>query len=302
MTTVPSATSAVSARLQGGTIGDFVALAKPEITFLVVLSSLAGYALGSHGVFDVFGLAMTLLGVTMTSAGACTLNHYLERDKDGVMKRTASRPIPAGRVAPRHARNTGVLLVAAGLGILCPLVNPLTAVLAAMTVVLYLFVYTPLKSRTWINTLVGTVPGALPVLGGVAAASNSIAGWSTWMFFGVLVCWQMPHFLSLAWMYRKDYERGGFAMLPSVDRKGDRTAMQSLIYTVLLTALSLMLIAEPRLGAVYAVTAVIASLLLLVPAGRFMRDRSNAAARRVLKATVLYIPVIVLALLIDCLA
>ncbi len=300
-TTVPAATSTVSARLQGGTIGDFLAMAKPEITFLVVLSSVAGFALGSQGGLDTFVLAMTLLGVTLTSAGACTLNHYLERDRDRVMKRTAARPIPAGRIAPTHARNVGVLLVAGGLGILCPLVNPLTAVLAAMTVALYLFVYTPMKSRTWMNTLVGTVPGALPVLGGVAAASNAISGWSAWMLFGVLLCWQMPHFLALAWMYRKDYERGGFAMLPSVDRAGNRTATQALLYTVLLTVLSLTLMADPRLGPVYGVTAAIAAVLLLLPAMRFMHDRSNAAARRLLKATVLYIPLIVLALLIDCL-
>ena len=264
-----------------------------------MLSAVAGYLLGSPADVDVSLLLITVVGIGLTSAGAGALNHYLERDRDGSMRRTASRPLPAGRLMPRHARNFGIGLTGAGLGILCPLVNPLTAVLAALTVALYLFVYTPLKSTTTLNTLVGTIPGALPVIGGYTAATNSLLGEEVWLLFALLICWQMPHFLALAWMYRKDYGRGGFAMLPVRDHTGRDTMVQISVFTAGTVLASLLLAWRGQFGALFVGVAVVAAFIMVRPAIAFARSRSNTDARRVLKASVLYIPVIVLAILLD---
>lgn len=292
-------TARLSRALAGGSVGDYLVLTKPEITFLVALSALAGFMIGSPVAIDGAALGIMLAGVSLCSAGAGALNHYIERDRDLAMKRTLNRPLPAGRIPAIRARNFGLVLSAAGLGILCPLVNPLTAILAAASIVLYLFVYTPMKSRTWMNTLVGTVPGALPAIGGYTAATGSIAGLGAWLIFGVLLCWQMPHFLALAWMYRKDYGRGGFAMLPAVDRSGAATAGLSVGFCACTVGLSLALASEPELGAAYMVAASISGALFLHPAVRFWTTRSNTDARRLLKASVLYIPVLVVSLVLD---
>ncbi len=297
--TEQTGTARLSRSLAGGRVGDYLVLTKPEITLLVVLSALAGFLVGSPTSVDAVALAITLFGVALCSAGASALNHYLERDRDLEMKRTYNRPIPAGRVAAERARNFGVILSAAGLAILCPLVNPLTAVLAALSMGLYLFVYTPMKSRTWLNTIVGTVPGALPAIGGYAAATNSISGPGAWLVFGVLLCWQMPHFLSLAWMYRKDYGRGGFAMLPTFDGDGTATAALSLGFCLATVGLSLALAADPSTGIVYLFACVAAGILFVKPAVRFWTTRTNADARRLLKASVVYIPLLVLSIVVD---
>ncbi len=289
----------LSLAIQGSAVGDYVALTKPEITFLVVLSSVAGFSLGSPAGIDVWLLLITVVGIGLTSAGAGTLNHYLERDRDRAMKRTASRPVPAGRIPALHARNFGVALTGAGLGILCPLVNPMTSVLAALTVALYLFVYTPMKRKSTLNTLVGTLPGALPVIGGYVAATNSFFSVAAWLLFCVLAFWQMPHFLSLAWMYRKDYERGGFEMLPVRDVDGTATVRQTVLFTAATLAASIALAVWAGFGALYVAFAIAGAFIMIRPTISFALSRSNADARRVLKASVVYIPVIVLAILLD---
>ena len=209
---------------------DYLELTKPEISFLVVISALAGFLLGSPDVLDGWQLFFTLIGVALTAGGACVLNHYFEREIDGAMKRTAGRPLPTGRIPARHAFYFGIGLLSAGVAIICPLVNPLTALLAILTAVFYLVVYTPLKRKTKYNTAVGTIPGALPALGGWTAATGSL-GWGGVAIFAVLALWQMPHFLSLAWMYRKDYGRADYAMLPVVEPDGRSTAQQTLFCT-----------------------------------------------------------------------
>ena len=292
-------TARLSRFLAGRSIGDYLVLTKPEITLLVALSALAGFIIGSPVAVDGLLLAITLVGVTLCSAGAGALNHFIERDRDLEMKRTLNRPLPAGRIPALHARNLGLILSAAGLGILCPLVNPLTAILAAASMVLYLFVYTPMKSKTWLNTLVGTLPGALPAIGGYTAATNSVAAWPAWIIFGVLLCWQMPHFLALAWMYRKDYGRGGFAMLPVFDGRGTATSALALAFCIGTVVLSLVLANQPSLGVVYATTAVVGGVYFLVPAVRFLTTRANADARRLLKASVMYIPILVVSIVLD---
>jgi protoheme IX farnesyltransferase len=264
----------------------------------VTISALAGFLIGSPGAIDVWTLLVTLVGTGLCAGGVGVLNHCMEQDLDARMKRTAARPLPAGRVNPTTAGFFGMALVAAGIGLLCPLVNPLTAILAALTAVLYLFVYTPLKQVTTYNTLIGTIPGALPALGGYTAATGSV-GWGGWTAFAVLACWQMPHFLSLAWMYRKDYARGEYAMLPVEQPDGDATAYQMIGFTVLLLAASLVPSVWGDAHLLYTVGAAALGGWFLYTAVRFFRRRTGHQARRVLKASIVYVPVWVALLFVD---
>ena len=277
---------------------DYLELTKPEISFLVVISALAGFLLGSPDVLDGWALAATLVGVALTSGGACVLNHYLEREIDGAMKRTAGRPLPTGRIAPQRALYFGLGLAAAGVALVCPVVNPLTAGLALLTAALYLFLYTPLKRKTKYNTIVGTIPGALPALGGWTAATGAV-GAGGLAIFAILALWQMPHFLSLAWMYRKDYGRADYAMLPVVEPDGRSTALQTLLCTAALLGASLLPTLLGVAGLVYLLSALALGGWFLVPAWRFYRERSNQNARRVLKASIYYVPLLVLAVFVD---
>lgn len=223
----------------------------------------------------------------------------MEVPYDAQMKRTAARPLPAGRVNPKRVRQVGVGLVVASAALICPIVNPLTAILAALTALLYIFVYTPLKRTTKYNTLVGTIPGALPALGGYAAATGTL-GATGWVLFGILVCWQMPHFLSLAWMYRKDYERGGYVMLPVVEPDGGSTARQTLGFTAALLGVSVLPFwTTPTMGWIYLAGAVPLGGWFLWTAWTFYQTRSNQDARAVLKASIVYIPVLVALIGID---
>ncbi len=277
---------------------DYLELTKPEISFLVVISALAGFLLGSPGALDAWRLVWTLVGIALTAGGVGALNHYLEYQLDKGMRRTAERPLPAGRIAPARARTFGNVLVIAGIGLLCPTTNPLTAVLAGLTVVLYLYVYTPLKRKTTYNTLVGTLPGALPALGGYAAATGTL-GAGGWALFLILAVWQMPHFLALAWMYRKDYARADFAMLPVVEPDGTSTARQTLLFTGLLLPVGALPFFVAGMGWLYLGGALLLGLWFLRPALAFYRTRSNQDARRVLKASILYIPLLLALILVE---
>ncbi len=282
------------------TIADYWELTKPEISFLVVISALAGYLLAlPEGVaFDGWTLTWTLIGVGLCAGGVGVLNHVMEQPFDAQMKRTAQRPLPAGRVSPVAARNFGALLVCTGVALLCPLVNPVTATLATLTCALYLFVYTPLKRVTKYNTLIGTIPGALPALGGYAAATGTL-GWSGWAIFAILAAWQMPHFLALAWMYRKDYARGDYAMLPVVEPDGDSTAHQMIGFTALLLMASIGPLWTGASGALYAVGALPLGGWFLWTTVAFNKERTGQQARRVLKASIIYIPALVALIFID---
>ncbi len=275
-----------------GVLKDYWELAKPEISFLVVVSALAGFLLGSPAALDTWTLLVTLVGVGLCAGGVGMLNHLLEYPIDARMKRTMHRPLPAGRVSPNAVRNVGTLAICAGVGLICPLVNPLTAILAVLTALLYLFVYTPLKRKTKWNTLIGTVPGALPALGGYTAATGEL-GAAGWAAFAILACWQMPHFLSLAWMYRKDYARGGYAMLPVVEPSGDSTTRQTIFFTALLLLASLWPAWIGAAGWLYALGALPLGAWFLWTAVVFHRARTGQNARRVLKASIVYIPVLV---------
>lgn len=279
-------------------VRDYWSLAKPEISFLVVLSAAAGFVLGSPEALDGFTLAVTLVGVALCAGGAGVLNHVMERDLDARMRRTQDRPLPDGRVSPRAARLFGIGLVCSGVALICPLVNPLTALLAAATVLLYLCVYTPLKQVTTYNTLIGTIPGALPALGGYVAATGTL-GAGGWAIFAILAAWQMPHFLALAWMYRKDYARGDYAMLPVAEPDGTSTARQMIGFTALLLAASLTPTLLGVAGWLYAAGALPLGLWFLWAAVRFYGERTGQRARHVLKVSIFYIPLLVALIFID---
>ncbi len=294
----PSALNGIAERSAPALWRDYLTLTKPEISFLVAISSLAGFLLGVTDDFEGWKLFGLLAGVTLTSAGSGALNHFYERELDRKMRRTARRPLVTGTIQPETARTFGMGLIALGLAILCPLTNPLTGVLAALTVVLYLYVYTPLKRHTRHNTLVGTIPGALPALGGFTAATGTLGG-GGWALFAVLLCWQMPHFFALAWMYRKDYARAGYAMLPVVEPSGDATVRQTLLFSVLMIAASLVPTLLGITGWLYFAGALALGLWFLRPVLRFYYLRTVQDARRVLMATVVYIPVLVALIALD---
>ncbi|PSQ99337.1 MAG: protoheme IX farnesyltransferase [Bacteroidetes bacterium QS_9_68_14] len=282
---------------------DLWALAKPEISFLVTLSAAAGFLLGAQGALPAFELCATLAGVFLSAGGAGALNHYLERGHDARMKRTAARALPAGRVSPRFALRYGIGLIAAGVALLCPLVSPLVAALALLTAALYLFVYTPLKRKTSLNTLVGTVPGALPALGGYAAATggglSALTGAGGWAIFTVLACWQMPHFLALAWMYRNDYTRGGYAMVSRKDPTGARTAGQAVLFCTLLVGASAFPFATGDAGSLYLAGALPLGGWFLAESLRFWRERTGQRARALLKVSIYYVPLLLILIAAD---
>ncbi|HTY58391.1 MAG TPA: heme o synthase, partial [Bacteroidota bacterium] len=212
---------------------DYITLTKPELTFLSVLTALAGYYLGAGGVFAGGGLFHTLLGTAMVGGGSGALNQYIERRYDAQMKRTENRPLPSGRIAPLEALLFGLFLSVGGIVYLALAVNMLTGSLAAVTCVTYISLYTPLKRLTPLATLIGGIPGALPPVMGWTAATNEIS-LPALILFAILFFWQMPHFLSLAWMYRKDYARAGYRLLAVGDTSGGKTAAQSLLHACLL--------------------------------------------------------------------
>lgn len=279
-------------------VRDLWELVKPEISFLVTVSALAGFLLGSPAMVNPGVLIATLLGVFASAGGAGVFNHIVERHLDARMKRTMQRPLPANRISLRGAVLFGGTLLVVGVATLFVMVNTLTAGLAALTAGLYVLLYTPLKQRSKLNTLVGTIPGALPALGGWTAATGTL-GWGGWALFGVLLCWQMPHFLSLAWMYRKDYARAGYAMLPVVEPDGASTAGQTLFFTILLLAVSLTLWPLGVAGWVYTAGALGLGLWFCRKAYAFYLDLTPQKARQVLMASIVYIPALVALIFVD---
>lgn len=278
--------------------GDYLSLAKPEITFLVTISALGGYLLGIETGVELSTLLGLLAGVALSSSGGAALNLFAEREEDSRMKRTSNRPLPSGRIKPGAALAFGILFSVSGLTLLGVYTNLLTSLLAGATILLYVFLYTPLKQHTHYNTLVGTIPGALPALGGWTAATGSL-GMGGWILFGILVLWQLPHFFALAWMYRKDYSKADFKMLPVVEPEGHSTALQMLLASIALLILSILPTLIGITGMIYLVGVLLVSAWMLYTSVVFYRTLTNASARRVLKASILHIPVLVLMILID---
>src|SRR5919198_4147813 len=269
----------------------FVELTKPRITFLIVLTSAAGFCLGSKGQTDYLALSNALVGIALLSSGVAALNQYMERELDARMRRTLSRPLPAARLAPAQALAFGVALTLLAEAYLAVFANLLTAAFGVSVIVGYLFCYTPLKTRSSLSTIVGAFPGAMPPLMGWTAATGQ-AGLEAWALFAILFAWQFPHFLAIAWMYREDYARAGILMLPVVEPDGRVTAQQIIVYTVMLLPISLLPTLMGMSGKIYFVGAIVLGLLFLYSSLRAAFSRSRQQARRLLLASVLYLPLL----------
>lgn len=279
-------------------MSDYLILTKARITALVLVTAAAGFCLASPDRIDVSQLAALLVGTALASGGAAALNQYLEREADARMARTASRPIPAGRIPPGRGLALGLALAAVGVGWLALRVNLLTAGLALATIVLYIVVYTPLKHRTPLNTLVGAVPGAIPPMMGWTAVTGSV-GAGAWALFGILFLWQLPHFLAIAWLFRDDYEKGGFPMLPVVDPEGGSTARQVALYTVALIPVSLAPTLLGLAGGVYFFGALALGVAFLGFGLAMALGRGRGGAKCLLLASVTYLPVLLVLLIAD---
>jgi heme o synthase len=276
----------------------YAELTKPRITLLIVLTSAAGFALASRGSVDYLGLLRALLGIGLLSSGIATLNQYAERDLDGLMRRTAGRPLPSGKLAPWEALAFGAGVTILAELYLLVLVNPLSALLGLTVIAGYLFAYTPLKTRTSLSTLVGAFPGAVPPLIGWSAARGSIS-LEGWVLFAILFLWQFPHFLAIAWMYREDYGRAGILMLPVVEPDGRVTAQQIVVYTLMLLPVSLLPAYMGMSGRIYLVGAIVLGLLFLYSSLRAAFSMSRQQARRLLLASVLYLPLLFILMVLN---
>ncbi|HEY8185330.1 MAG TPA: heme o synthase [Pyrinomonadaceae bacterium] len=276
----------------------YMELTKPRITFLIVLTSAAGFALASHETVNYRALLSAMVGIGLLSSGIATLNQYMERDLDALMRRTASRPLPSGKLLPWEALAFGVGLTVLSELYLAVLVNPLTALLGLTVIAGYLFGYTPLKTKTSLSTMVGAFPGAVPPLIGWAAARGSM-DLEAWVLFAILFLWQFPHFLAIAWMYREDYSRAGILMLPVVEPDGRVTAQQIVVYTLLLLPVSLLPAAMGISGKVYLYGAIVLGLLFFYSSLRAAFSKSKQEARRLLLASVIYLPLLFVLMVLD---
>ena len=273
----------------------FADLIKARLTALVLLTTFVGFYLGETGSVNYLLMFHALFGTALVAAGAAALNQWLERDYDAKMRRTASRPLPSGRLQPSTVAIFGGLCSILGLIYLAVLVNPLTSVVGAVTSVSYLFIYTPLKRVTWVNTLVGAIPGALPPLMGWTAARNELSG-EGWALFAILAFWQIPHFMAIAWLYKEEYAKAGFVMLPNIDADGSRTAQQSVSNTIALLLASLCPFAFGLNGKIYLAAALMLGAGYFWCAVRFAQQLTAPRAKQLFLASIIYLPLLIAAL------
>lgn len=269
----------------------FSELVKMRLTSLVLMTTAVGFYVGTRGSMNGLLLFHTLLGTAFVAAGAAALNQLIEREHDAKMQRTEDRPLPSGRLQPGTVLVFGGAISGVGLIYLALAVNLLTSILGIVTLLSYLFVYTPLKRITTLNTVIGAIPGALPPLMGWTAARDQInvEGWS---LFAILFFWQLPHFLSIAWMYRDDYARGGYVMLPVVDPDGVRTGGQAVSHTMGLLAVSLFPVLLGLVGWYYCAGAILLGGIFMVAAIRFSRHLTMTSARQLFFASIIYLPLL----------
>ena len=291
-------TPAETGKSHSGLVRDLVELVKARLTLLVLLTTAVGFYLGAEGPINFVALLHTVFGTAAAAAGAAALNQWWEYNLDALMERTRSRPVPAGRMRPRDAVILGSALSIFGVAYLAFVCNALSAALAAITIIIYIFAYTPLKRVSTFNTALGAVPGALPPMIGWAAARGTLNA-GAWTLFAILFFWQLPHFFAIAWMYREDYARAGFQMISSEDRTGERSASQSVFFCMLLfivaglpaflgIATVFYLLAELILGAVFVAVAM-----------RFLKTRARADARRLFITSIIYLPLLLGALVLS---
>ncbi|MEO8259553.1 MAG: heme o synthase [Acidobacteriota bacterium] len=290
---VPLQIGRTSARL-----GDYWALTKPRLNFLVVATSAAGYYLGATRAIDLWAMGQAVAGTALVAGGAAVLNQVYERDTDALMRRTRTRPLPDGRVLPADARIFGLALALCGLMLLAARANLLASLLAVATLIVYLVVYTPMKRRSSLSTLVGAVPGALPPLIGWTASHGSVSPGGA-ALFAIVFLWQIPHFMAIAWMYRADYAKAGFPMLPVIEPEGRRAGRQAVVYAAILLPVSLVPTAIGLSGTWYFAIAMALGLALLWLAARFAQARSDDSARMLFLASIAYLPLIWMAMILN---
>jgi protoheme IX farnesyltransferase len=292
----PVAVPAVAKRAQR--TADFVTLTKPRLNFLVLITTLGGMYIAAPDGVALPVLFHALVGTALVAGGAAALNQVWERDTDGLMRRTRRRPIPGGRLRAVDGAWFGTLLSAAGLIELTWKVNPLASAVAAATLVSYVFVYTPLKTRTSLSTLVGAIPGALPPVIGWAAATGTISIGAI-VLFGIVFLWQMPHFLAIAWLYRDDYRQARIPLLPVLEPDGRRTGQQALLYAAALWPVSLLPAVIGLADVPYSVLATLLGAGLIALSAMFARERTMLTARRLFLYSIIYLPLLWTALVLD---
>ncbi len=276
---------------------DLAELVKARLTLLVLLTTAAGFYLGAQSPINYAALFHVVFGTAAAAAGAAALNQWWERKLDALMCRTRTRPVPAGRMRPAEALALGVVLSAFGVGYLAVSCNALSATLAAVTILIYIFGYTPLKRASTANTLVGAVPGAIPPMIGWAAARGTIEA-GAWSLFAILLLWQLPHFFAIAWMYRDDYSRAGFRMISSDDRSGERSASQSVFFCILLLVIAGLPAFLGIVTLLYLAIELALGGLFIAVAMRFLKKRTAGAARLLFITSIVYLPLLLGALVL----
>ena len=295
MATTSLTTNMADIKTLNSRLRDYYTLTKPEVNLLILMTTSAGYYLASRGPLRIWGLISTLVGTLLVASGTATLNQWMERVWDGQMRRTSMRPLPSGRISSREALMFGILLSVAGGVYLAVAVNLLAALLAISTLLSYLFIYTPLKRKTPLCLMIGAFPGAMPTLIGWAGAGAPINRQAL-LLFGVLFLWQFPHFLAIALMYRDDYSRAGYHMLPTFDREAHFTRAEILLFTLALIAITMLPFSGA--GMLYFVGMLLPGLFLLYYVIKVMSSTSKISASRLLHASVLYLPIVLVVMMV----
>lgn len=279
-------------------LSDYWELTKPGVTFMVIISTLGGFYLGANSPLNFALLFHTLLGSWLVAGGTNALNQLIERDIDATMKRTQKRPLPDGRLSVAEVRIFAISISVFGIAYLLVAVNLLTGALAALTLTSYVFVYTPLKRKTTLSTVIGAVPGALPALGGWTAVRGDLSP-EGWILFSILFFWQLPHFLAIALIYREDYARGGFKVLPVMDKTGTATGFHIIVNCLALLSVSLLPTLVGLTGTVYFVGALVLGIVFLISGVRVAVQKSTRCARQLLHASIIYLPILFTLIFID---
>ena len=293
-----SSAQSVAVAVTHSRASDLIALAKPRLNLLVVVSALAGYVMAGGDTHDVWKILWIVAGTGLIAGGASAFNQIIEREPDALMHRTRLRPMPDGRVTVRDGLLFALVLSIAGAVALILGANLLSAIVALVTLATYAVIYTPLKRHSSFATVIGAIPGGLPPVIGWAAAENALSR-GAWVLFGILFLWQLPHFLAIAWMYREDYARAGFPMLPVIEPDGRSTSRQAVIYALALLPLSLAPTLVGMAGRTYFIAALVLSLIFVGLSLRFGMTRTTADARRLFFGSIIYLPLIWILMIAD---